>query len=799
MLSDVRHAVRSILRMPVLSAIVVLSLAAGIGVNTVVFSWVQARILQPIPGVPDGADVRLIEPKSDGGGYPGSSWPEYLDLRERLRTFSTLFAARIAPFYVGEPGSVERIFGVLASDNYFPTLGMRPAIGRFFQAQDIQSNEPVVVVSHRLWTTHFGGSANVVGRTLRINGRAVTVIGVAPPEFQGTVVGLQFDAWVPAALARTIVSGSRELEDRDIRGYSVMGRLAPGVSMPQAQADVTAVMTQLAQEHPRTNAQFTAEVLPFYSSPRGPQRLLNLALAVLQAVMLLLLLAVCGNVANLMLARASARQKEMGIRLSLGAQPRRIASLLLTESVLLALGGAAAGAAMAMWGTRALLIMPMTGLPLRFETSIDATGLAFAIGLGVLCGFLFGAAPAWHLARTDPHLLFRAGARAGGRSRLRRALMGVQVALAIMVLIVAGTFFRAFLETRSTDTGFDRDRVMLAAYDVSGREVDAAFSRTLATRTLEKIGALPFVEAVAVASSVPLDIHGMPTRGFTIEGHVRDDGKQDQALTNTVTPGYFGVMGIPIVAGTDFSPLRDVDAPRQAIVNEAFVQRFVSSGTPLGRQVRSRNLTFTISGVVRNSLYNAFGEPPTPVVYLSYRDVPQPRGEIHVRFRVGTTGSAAAEIGRAMRDVDADLPVFNTRTMTQHVDTNLIFRKIPAQMFAVLGPMLLALAAVGIYGVVSYAVSLRTREIGVRLAIGATAERVVGTFVRESLSVAFAGAAIGWGIAFFVASRLAPPGALDLVVFAVVPLVLMAVAAVASWIPARRAAQVDPAVTLRAD
>ena len=787
--------------MPVLSTIIVVSLAAGIGINTVVFSWVQARILQPIPGVADGADVRLIEPRSDAGLYPGSSWPEYVDMRDRLRTFSTVFAARTAPFYIGEPGAVERIFGVLASDNYFSALGLQPAIGRFFRPEDVQAgaNDPVTVISHRIWQTRFGGSPDVLSRTLRINGRNIPVIGVTRPAFQGTVVGLQYDAWVPATFAQTVANGSTELEQRGFRGYGVMGRLARGVSMQQAQSEVDALMAQLARAYPAANASLTAEVLPFYMSPRGPQRMLNVAVAVLQAVMLLLLLAVCGNVANLMLARASARQREMGIRLSLGAKPWRIASLLLTESGVLAVIGGLLGAAFAVWGTQGLLIMPLTGLPLRFETSIDAMGLAFALGLGALSGVLVGAAPALHLARIDPQLLFRAGMKGGGRSRLRHALMGVQVALAIIVLIVAGTFFRAFLETRGADTGFRREAVTLAVYDVSGRDVDAAFSRALATRTLDRVRALPFVEAAAIASAVPLDIHGLPARGFTIEGWARSDGRADEVLTNTVTPGYFDVMGIAVVSGADFSPLNDPAAPRQAIVNEEFVRRYVPTGTPLGRQLRSRNAVYRVTGVVRNSLYNAFGEPPTPVIYLSYRDVPQPRGEIHVRFRRGVAPSAAAEIGRAMRDVDPELPVFNIRTLAQHVDTNLIFRRIPAQMFAVLGPMLLALAAIGIYGVVSYSVSLRTREIGVRLAIGATAGRVVGAFVGETLSVAAAGGLIGWAIAFLGALQLAPSGRFDMLVFVIVPAVLTAVAALASWLPARRAARVDPAVTLRAE
>ena len=282
-----------------------------------------------------------------------------------------------------------------------------------------------------------------------------------------------------------------------------------------------------------------------------------------------------------------------------------------------------------------------------------------------------------------------------------------------------------------------------------------------------------------------------------MEGHARSDGEQDEALTNTVTPGYFAVMGIAMVRGSDFVGLTNESAPKQAIVNEEFVRRYVPTGEPIGRQVRARGGPFVITGVVRNSVYNAFGEPPTPIIYFSYRDVPIGRGEIHLRLRPGAATSVSADVGRAMRDIDAELPVFNTRSMNQHVDTNLIFRKIPAQMFSALGPMLLVLAAIGIYAVVSYSVSLRTREIGVRLAVGAAPERVVRTFVGETLTVALAGGLIGWSIAFLVASDVLPAERMDLTVFAVVPVILIGVATLACWIPAKRAAGVDPAITLR--
>lgn len=784
--------------MPVLATVIVLSLAVGIGVNTVVFSWIQARVLKPIPGARDGAAVQLVEPNTEGGHYPGASWLEYRDMRENLRSFESLFAARMVPVYIGDTGAVERLFGLLVSDDYFPALGVTPAIGRFFRPDEAAApgGPAIAVISHRLWQTRFGGSPDVVTRTLRINERQVSVIGVAPPEFQGTTMGLQFDAWLPATQASIVANGSREITDRAVRGYNVMGRLRPSVTREQAEAELDAFMQQLARDYPATNTGMSGEVLPFYDSPRGPQRMLNAALAILQAVMLLVLLAVCGNVANLMLARGSARQKEIGIRLSLGAKPWRVASLLLTEGLVLAVAGALLGAALATWGTKALVVLPLTGLPMRFQTSIDSQGLAFALVLGIGSGLLFGAAPALQLARTDPHLVLRNALRTAGRSRLRRALMAAQVALAILVLLVAGMFFRSFIETRGTDPGFRREGTLLAAYDLSGRDAGADANRTLASRILDAIRGLPEVEAAAIASSVPLDIHGLPSRVFTVDGHARTDGGFDDALSNVVTPGYLALMGIPIVSGNDFAPLTDVAAPRQVIVNEEFVRRFVSPGEPIGRQLRARGGVYVIVGVARTSTYNAFGEPPAPAIYFSYRDSPQSRGEIHVRPRNGDAVAASGAVTSAVRGIDPELPVFNVRSLEQHVDTNLILRKVPAQMFSVLGPLLLLLAAIGIYAVVNYAVSLRTREIGVRIALGATAARVIRTFVLEHLRVVLLGASFGWLAALMLATHLGPRR-VDVSVFAIVPLVLLGVATLASWIPARRGARVDPAVALR--
>lgn len=798
-----RNALKSIARMPALAAVVIGSLGVGIGANGVVFSWVQAVLLNPIDGSPRASALYLVEPKTDTGLYPGISWLEYRDLRGSLRTIDELLAFRMIPLYVGERGRVERSSGLLVSDNYFTSLGLTPALGRFPRAEEVAQpgGAPVVVISYDYWQTRYGGRADAAGQSVRVNGTDLAIIGVAPRGFKGTIMRLVFDFWMPATMAPTLLPGARDLDDRSARGYTVAGYLAPAAGLPQAQADTETAMRALAQAYPATNRGVSAEVMSFSQPVRGPQRMLAASLGILQIIMLLLLLAVCGNTATLILSRAAARQREMSIRLALGASRSHIVSLLLAESLALALGGAALGAAIAAWGTSLLNSLPpmrVRGIPISFETHTDVTTFTFAILLGLGCGLVFGLVPALQLSRVDPQLTLRSGAGSPPRSRLRMTLMAVEVALASTVLIAGGLFLQSFFATRHEDTGFTREGVLLAGYDLTGRNMNDAAVARFAGTLLDRLREIPQIEGAAIASSVPLDIHGLPSRVFTLEGHSRNDDGYDEALTNTVTPGYFAVMGLPILAGRGFADLRDTAAPPQVIVNEEFARRFGEGADILGRRVTARGRPYTIAGVVRNSLYNAFGEPPTPILYFSYRDRPSASGEVHLRVARGAETAVTADLRRIVREIDPDLPVYDVRTLSDHIEANLIFRRIPARMFTVLGPLLLLLAASGIYASVAYAVSLRTKEIGVRLALGATARRVITQLVVEHLAVVAVGALAGWLLAFaVVVDVFAMP--LDLSVFVGVPGVLVTAAAVASWWPARRVSAVAPTIALRAE
>lgn len=788
--------------MPGLAAVVVLSLGVGIGVNTAVFSWIQAIVLKPIPGVEHSGSFYHLEPKADTGTYPGMSWAEYRDLEPRLQSIDGLIAFRMAPLNVGDTGRTERTYALLVSGNYFPALGLRPAAGRFIRPDEaeVAGASPVVVLSYDYWQTRFAGSAAAIGQTLQINDNRLTIVGVTPEYFQGTILGLQFDLWVPATLAPVLIPGSSELDSRSQRGYSAIGRLRDGATEAQGTVELTAAMGELAVSFPETNGRISGELRPFWKAARGPQMMFVTALGLLQAVMLLVLLAVCGNTANLVLARASTRYREAGVRLALGAGPGHVIKLMLAENVLLGLSGAAVGLLVAWWGTEALRAMPAYGaFPVRFQTSLDGLGLLFATGLGLGCGLLFGTAPALQLARVDPQHALRSGSKAAGRSSVRDGLMALQCGLALLVLVVAGLFFRGFVETRDTDPGFRTEGLMLATYDLGPLSPSDDYARQFAIQLLDRLNRVPSVESVALANVMPLDIHGLPMRGFRLEGRAQDTPQQEQALSNIVSPGYFKTMGIAIVAGGDFADLSDTTLAPQVIVNEEFVRRYIAPADPLGRRLVNGDVTYTIAGVAKNSTYETFGEPPTPAFFFSYRERPRYLGEVHLRARPGSETLLASEVQRAVREIDASLPVYNVRTMAEHVERNLFLRKIPARMFLVIAPLLLALVSIGIYAVVAFTVAHRTAEIGVRLALGATAQGVVSQIMKESLFVIAGGALFGWILALVIDLHLFGGGVDDAWVLVGVPAILLGVAAVSCWLPARRATLVDPVVALRTE
>ena len=550
--------------------------------------------------------------------------------------------------------------------------------------------------------------------------------------------------------------------------------------------------------HPESNTGMQADLLPFWRAPRGAGRLLLGGLSALQGMMVLVLFVICANAANLLLARAISRRREISVRLALGARPHQILSQVLVESLLLGLLATIIGFALAWWGTDALRAVPLPGgFPFKFDTRLEWEGLAFTFALGLGCTLAFGLIPAVQAARTDAQLLVRVARGSAGRSRVHRLLVALEVALALLVLVTAALSMRSFLETRLSDPGFNVNGVLLGAYDLTGTGSDRSAGLQTMDELIRRLKASPGVTEAAIASWVPLDFHAMPAAGFKVDGHASGEGDMDRALSYVVTPGYFSVMGLPLVAGHDFAGLLNREAQPQAIVNEEFAWHYFGNSLALGHKLVGKVLTYEIVGVVRNSLYETFGERVQPIVYLSYRDRYVSYGQIHVRVK-DQEAKLTPNLGGLVREINPAIALYDVRTLSEHVDKNLFFRRIPARMFAVLGPLVLLLAAVGIYAVVAYAVAQRTAEIGVRLALGASGRQVAAGIVRENLRVVCLGLAPAWFLAVVVMLHMRG-GVLNGPVLLGVPALILLVATVASWLPARRAAKVDPMIALRAE
>jgi predicted permease len=799
-MSDLRQVWRSVRATPLLSAVVVVSLAIGIGANTVVFSWLEVVRWKPLPGVSGVSSFYTIESRTDGGVSVDSSWLDVRDLQRRLTSVDWLEAFRMVPLTVGAAPDVSRAAGLLVSGGYFHALGLRTAAGRLLDVDDALApgEQPVVVISYDYWQSHFAGSMAAIGRTLSVNGAAFTIVGVAPRRFQGTTLGLAFDLWIPATMASVVVKGSRELDDRGQRGYIAFGRVRATVPLAAAQQDLDRAMRDLAVAYPETNRTLRAGFTPFTNPPRGPLRLVNDALVFLQGLMLLVLVAVCSNVATLVVAKVSARQREFGIRLALGASRPRAGRLVLAEAGWLAAAGTAGGILLALWGVSVLQVGQLAiAIPVRFQTRVDAWGLAVAAGAGVLATMLIAAAPIWFLLRLPPQQLVRHGGRAVGRGTGRTTLMGLQVALATLVLATAALFVGRFRETRDIDPGFNANGVLLAAYDRSGRGLDASRHRAFAARTLDAMRAIPGVTAAALATSVPLDIHGLPSRAFTIAGHARADGGTDRALANVVSDGYLATMGIRLLRGRDFRPLGDTGAPAEAIVNESFVDRYLPGEAVLGRRLQAAGVTYTIVGVAATTVSDAFGEPPTPLVLYAFAARPGPTAEIHVRTTPGAEAGLSSTVQRVFRALDPTAPLFNVRTLERHIATNLVLRRIPAEMFLVLGPLLLCLAAFGVFAVVDHAVSRRMAEIGIRLALGARPGQIVRVMVVNTIGVVALGVSAAMAIVLMIDLHAIRGGLRDVPALIGTPVAILVVSGIASWLPARRASRVAPSVVMR--
>ena len=805
---DFRFGLRMVAKAPGMSAVIVLSLALGLGANTAVFSWIHTVALEPLAGVRDGRELVLLEQHTAAGLIQFASVAEWRDLRDQTTAFTAVAAQHIATFGFEGKTATERVWGEFVTGDFFVTLGVQPALGRMLRpADDEAGRPPVAVISHKFWVTQFEARPDAIGRTMRLNDRSFTVVGVAPADFQGGVSALTFDLWLPQGT-------SWDQEDRRSRNFQLLARLRPGVTLRQANADVARVLARLEQTYPDANRGLAADVIPLWRSRIGAQALLVPTLATLQTIMVLLLLIVCTNTANLLLAQGTTRRKEIAIRLSLGAGRSRVVRQLLTESLVLALLAAGFGTVLSFWALDLINRIPKpTGMPVAIAAHLERPELLFSIVLAVVCAVVFGLAPALQTTRGEVAGALKIGGRTSsgtGRRRLQEVLVGAEIALTLVIVILAGMFLKSFEHARQIDPGFEPRRVLLGSFDLVARGYDEARARQFSAAVLERVHGLPGVEAAGLAIWVPLDLIFTQPAEFSLEGKSSEGGVSDHTLWYEVTAGYFDALQIKLLEGRDLAAKIEDPNDAEAVVNEEFVHRYLAPGqSALGRhislgarKVAGREYGYRIVGVVRTGKYNTLSETPQPMAYLSLSGRWRSQLTLFVRTAAEPAAMYAAVKG-ALHGLDPSLPFLDNRTMLQHLDNAMVLRVIPAKILGVLGPLSLLLAAVGLYSVLAYAVAQRTHEIGVRMTLGATAGEVVRLMMRQGMTAVVGGVAAGLVIAYAASVRfsreLVDVAAGDPVLFGTFTVLLTAVALLACWLPARRAAKVDPMVALRCE
>jgi predicted permease len=813
---DVRFGLRVLRGSPWFTAVAVLTLGLGIAVNATVFSWIDGVLLHPFPGVGDPQRLALIETVTPTGEFlVNTSYLDYRDYRDDLTLVSGVALGRFTPLSLGADGKTSRAWAELVSANYFDLLKVKPVLGRAFLPEEGRADDggaPVAVLSYRMWQTQFGGDSSVLGKTIRVNRHPLTVVGVAPRDFHGTTAGVVYDVWIPVVMATAMGTGDGTLHYRGTRDEtSTIVRLKPGVTIEQARAEVAALGKRLAALYPATNRGVDLTVTPVWKGHLGAQGLLLQPLRILMALSLVLLLIVCANVANLLLARGVSRRREFAIRLAMGASRSRLAAQLLVETSLLAALGAVVGVALAMWMGQSLLLflLPVVDIPLQFGAGLNIETLGFVALTAVLVALLSGTVPALLTARSGPNEALKEGGRSGaagaGSHRLQGLLVISEVALAMVALVGAGLFARSFRSASSIEPGFDRTNVSVSQFYLSNAGYSAEeqweFCRVLRERLESKPGVVGVTYSDVVPMATASGAGSTPWHQLDIEGYAPAPNEQMMIHRATIPPGYFRLLGLRLLEGRDFTERDTADAPMVIVVNETFASRFFGARSPLGRRLRVGTRPATVVGMVKDSKYHTPVEAPMPFFYVPFRQMFAPGLNFSVFLKTsGDPLRMTADLRREALAINQDA-VFSTRRLSDATAASLYAQRIAASLLSVVGGISLLLAAIGLYSVMSFAVSQRTHEMGIRMALGARPRAVLGLVVRQGLRLTIPGLLIG-GVIALAAARMAG-GMLvgvngsDPLTFGVAVAFLGLVAGVASYLPARRATRVDPVVALR--
>ncbi len=826
MLHDIRFALRSLRKNLGFTTIVVLTLGLGIGANASIFSLLDQVLLRRLP-VREPQQLVLLDGPGPFQGRTMNemtfSYPMYRDFRDRTDVFSGVIGRFPVSLTLGWNGQSERISGNLVTGNYFEVLGVSPAIGRVFSAADDRTPgaHPLVVLSYAYWQRRFGADPSVLNQTLTLNGHPMTIVGVSARGFSGIEVGDAPDVMVPLMMKAEMTPTWNDLENRRSRWLTVMARLKPHVTREQAEAQMNVVYRQILEVEIKDipngsqtfRQRFVSKHLVLHDGGRGYSQLrgrFTTPLVVLMCMVGLVLLIACANVANLLLARTTARQREVTIRLALGAGRARIVRQQLVESLMLSAAGAAAGLLLAAW-TGGVLLATLPGDPASrgLHSGPDVRMVMFAIGLSVLTAVVFGLVPSLQASRVTVTgaLKEEGGAVVGGgrQARARRVLVVAQVGLSMILLAGAGLFARSLFNLKSVDPGFPLDHLIAFSVDPTLSGYDGARTRDLFQRLQDTLKAVPGVRSVSMAELGPLSGNDW-SMTIRVSGYTAKENEDLNPNVDSVGPGYFSTMGVPLLAGREFTPQDTATAAQVAIVNETTARYFFGNENPLGHRFgfgRSQATTIEIVGVVKDTRSLDLRNKPVRFVYLPYQQSPQLGGMTFYARAASGVPSPVTAIRQAVRLVDSNLPLYDMKTMETQVDESLFIDRMVAALSIAFGLLATMLAALGLYGVMSYAVARRTREIGIRMALGAERRRVLWLVLREVATLAGIGIVVGLLAALIVTRRLQSQlyglSASDAVTLAGATAILSIVALLAGYLPARRATAIDPMIALRTE
>lgn len=808
MLQDLRFAIRMLRRSPGFSILAVLCLTLGIGANTSVFSWIEGILLRPFPAVPQQDRVYVLGGTARGATRVSAvSWPDLVDLQRNCALVDAVIADRLVATTLSIGDRAERAPGSVVSSNYFDALRVRPILGRGFEpAEDTGRNaHPVTVISYQVWKERYHSDPAIIGKTQILNGLAHTIVGVAPENFFGTFVGYAIQFWVPASMQEKFEPGGYKLEDRGARWIEGFVRLKPGVSLDQAQAEMSAVAARLESDYPATNRGRNIKLVPLWQSPFNSAGVLLPTLGIALAVVSLVLLIACANVGNLLLVRSFARRHEMTVRLAVGAGRGRLLKQLLTEGLVLSILAAAGGLVVANW-CRDLLVLffPAQGVPLKLGAELDLRVLAFSAGVCLVSTLLFGLIPAMQTSKIDlvSALKSESGGVVGGGSRawIRSGLVVVQVSLSFVLLVGAGLLIQSLRGIRSASPGFSTDGLLTTSLDLFSAGYDVARAKNFQDQLIDSVQAMGGVESAVFARVVPLGYRGYFSAPIAVDGYQSAPDEQPTAEYNEVGPAYFSTIGIPLVSGREFARSDNEAAAPVAIVNEAMAAQYWRGQNPVGKRVQVKGRWMQVVGVAKNAKYRTFLEPAKAFFYVPLRQNFSGQVNLHIRTRQRPETIASALV-REIHSMDASLAPSEVITMREQVDRSTSSQRIAVTLLGVFGGLALALAAIGLYGLMSYAVSQSTRELGLRMALGARASDLFRQIVSQGLALTAGGAVVGAGAALLltrlIADLLYRVSPHDPVAFGIAFFVMTIAALAACLVPAWRATRTDPLKALR--